>query len=116
MIKSVKPDGRGGKRLGAGRPSMWSSGEIKSIRVPFSLADQLLEIARYLDGQESFPRKIHSFEDEESQDFDCQKAMQFSYLHHCAGRLAFQNNLLRSENESLKAQLKSIRKQKFKVL
>ena len=51
MIKSVKRVGRGGKHLGAGRPSTWFTRDFKTIRVPISLASQLLEIARYLDGQ-----------------------------------------------------------------
>lgn len=47
---------RGGKRLGAGRKSSWPSGcgreDTKLIRVPISLADELLEIARRLDAGE----------------------------------------------------------------
>jgi len=51
MIKSVKRVGRGGKRLGSGRPSTWRTRDFKTIRVPISLVGQLLEIARYLNGQ-----------------------------------------------------------------
>lgn len=47
---------RGGKRLGAGRKSSWPSGcgreDTKLIRVPITLADELLEIARRMDGGE----------------------------------------------------------------
>ena len=115
MIKTVRA-GRGGKRVGAGRHSKWRirSG-FKSIRVPIPLAAQLLEIARYLDGQQYF-RAFHSFEDEESQDFNGAKAMEFAYLHHCAEILGIQNNELQREVENLKAQLKSAKKQKLKVL
>ncbi len=115
MIKSVKQPGRGGKRLGAGRPSTWRTRDFKTIRVPILLAEELLEIARYLDGQEVF-RVFRSFEDEESQDFNASKAMQFAYLHYCAQALTDQNNQLRSEIASLKTQLKSVKKQRFKVL
>ena len=114
MIKSVKRVGRGGKRLGAGRPSTWRTRDFKTIRVPISLAGQLLEIARYLDGQDSF-RAFHSFEDEDSSDYDSVKAMQFGYLHYCAEVLAVQNNQLRLEIESLRAELKSTKKQRLKV-
>ena len=51
MIKSVKRVGRRGKGLGTERPSKWRTRDFKSIRVPISLAGQLLEIARYLEGQ-----------------------------------------------------------------
>lgn len=115
MIKSVKFRGRGGKRLGAGRPSTWGTKDIKTIRVPISLADQLLEIARYLNGQSNF-RVFHSFEDEESPDFDCPKAMEFSYLHHCAAVLGFEKKQLQKEVDSLKAQLKSAKKQRLRAL
>ena len=40
MIKSVKGLGRGGKRLGAGRPPTWRTRDFKTIRVPISLAGQ----------------------------------------------------------------------------
>lgn len=116
MIKSVKPSGRGGKRKGSGRRSTWSTTDTKVIRVPVSLADQLLEIARYLDGQEYFPRLFHSFEDEDSKDFDGAKAMQFDYLHGCTRALTHQNNELRAEIESLKAQLKSARKRNLRLV
>ena len=116
MIKSVKPSGRGGKRLGAGRPPRWHTRcGFKSIRVPISLAGEVMEVARYLDGQQCF-RNFHSFEDEESPDFDDRKAMDFNYLHYCAEVLGIKNRQLQWEVESLKAQLKSIRKQRFKVL
>lgn len=115
MIKSVKRAGRGGKRLGAGRPSTWGTNDIKTIRVPTSLAGQLLEIARYLDGQQCF-RTFHPFEDEESPDFDCPKAMEFSYLHYCAQVLGFEKKDLQKEVESLKAQLKSAKKQRLRAL
>ncbi len=115
MIKSAKASGRGGKRLGAGRKATWGTSNIKTIRVPTSLAGQLLEIARYLDGQQSC-RALQPFEDEESPDWDCPKAMEFSYLHHCAQVLGYEKKQLQREVESLKAQLKSIRKQSFKVL
>jgi hypothetical protein len=44
---------RGGRRHGSGRKSSWKSGcsfkETKLIRVPSLLADQMLEIAHWLD-------------------------------------------------------------------
>lgn len=116
MIKSVKPSGRGGKRLRAGRLSTWRTRHFKTIRVPVSSADQLLEIARYLDGQTSFPRKFYSFEDEDSEDFDCQKAIEVSHVYYCAGYLTYQNNLLRAEVESLKAELKFAQKRRLRLV
>lgn len=116
MIKSVKTSGRGGRRIGAGRPSTWRTRHFKTIRVPVSLAPNLLEIARYLDGQEYFCRPFYSFEDEDSPDFDGSKAMQLNYLHSCAGVLTYQNNQLRSEIESLKAELKSAKKQRLRLI
>lgn len=41
---------RGGYRKGAGRKSLWKSGETRTIRVPEALADRLLEVAHWLDG------------------------------------------------------------------
>ena len=116
MIKSVNPRGRGGKRIGAGRPSKWSTRDFKTIRVPVSLAPQLMEIARYLDGQDNSYRKLEPFEDEDSPDYDCAKEMEFRYLHHCAEVLGWEKKQLQYEIESLKAQLKSLKKQRFKVL
>lgn len=116
MIESVRRVRRGGKRLGAGRPPQWSTRSgFKTIRVPISLADEVMEVARYLDGQQSF-RVLQSFEDEDSPDWDCPKAMQFNYLHYCAEVLGVKNKQLQSEVDSLKAQLKSFRKQRLKVL
>ncbi len=116
MIESVRRVRRGGKRLGAGRPPQWSTRSgFKTIRVPISLADEVMEVARYLDGQQSF-RVLQSFEDEDSPDWDCPKAMQFNYLHYCAEVLGIKNKQLQSEVDSLKAQLKSLRKQRFKLL
>lgn len=40
---------RGGKRQGAGAKSNWKHGKTKTIRVPVSLADAILDIARKLD-------------------------------------------------------------------
>lgn len=116
MIKSVKQPGRGGKRLGAGRPPKWSTRGFKTIRVPICLASQLMEIARYLDGQDNSYRKLESFEDEDSPDYDCAKEMEFRYLHYCAERLGWEKKQLQREVESLKAQLKSAKKQRLKVL
>lgn len=116
MIKSVKASGRGGKRIGAGRPSTWRTRHFKTIRVPVSLAAKLLEIARYLDGQEYFCRPFYSFEDEDSPDFDASKAMQLNYFHSCAGALTYQNNQLRTEIESLKVELKSAKKQRLRLV
>jgi hypothetical protein len=44
---------RGGKREGSGPKSNWKNGKTKTIRVPISLADDILNIARRLDGQAS---------------------------------------------------------------
>ena len=116
MTKSVKRVGRGGKRLGAGRPSTWGeTRDFKTIRVPVSLASQLIEIARYLDGQYAY-RDSQPFEDEESPDWDCSKAMQFSYLHHCAYVLGLEKKELQREVDSLKAQLKVFKKHRLRVL
>ena len=116
MIKSVKRAGRGGKRIGAGRPSTWGGKrDFKTIRVPTSLASQLLEIARYLDGQH-VSRDFQPFEDEESPDFDVYRAMDFSYLHYTAGYLGYEKKLLQREIDSLKAQLKSVKKQRLRAL
>ncbi|MEG4144180.1 hypothetical protein [Microcoleus sp. Pol7_B1] len=116
MIKSVNPSGRGGKRIGAGRPPKWSTKHFKTIRVPVCLAAQVMEVARYLDGQDNSYRKLESFEDDESPDYDCAKAMEFAHLHYCAEVLGYQKNQLQREVEQLKAQLKSIQRQKFRVL
>ncbi len=40
---------RGGYRENAGRKKKWKHGETTSIRVPISLADQILEIAHKID-------------------------------------------------------------------
>lgn len=40
---------RGGFREKSGRKSPWKSGETRTIRVPETLADRLMEIARWLD-------------------------------------------------------------------
>jgi hypothetical protein len=40
---------RGGSRLGAGGQFKWNYGKTKTIRVPESLADRVLEYARKLD-------------------------------------------------------------------
>lgn len=44
---------RGGYRPGAGGKSTWNHGRTKTIRVPESLADRVLEIARFIDGSSS---------------------------------------------------------------
>lgn len=116
MIKSVKQTGRGGKRIRAGRPSKWSTRDFKTIRVPISLAAPLMEIARYLDGQPKDYRKLEPFEDEDSPDYDCAKEMEFRYLHCCAERLGWEKKQLQREVESLKAQLKSAKKQRLRAL
>jgi hypothetical protein len=43
---------RGGKREGSGPKSNWKNGKTKTIRVPISLADDILNIARRLDEQQ----------------------------------------------------------------
>jgi hypothetical protein len=43
---------RGGKREGSGPKSNWKNGKTKTIRVPISLADDILNIARRLDRQQ----------------------------------------------------------------
>jgi hypothetical protein len=43
---------RGGKREGSGPKSNWKHGKTKTIRVPISLADDILNIAKRLDGQQ----------------------------------------------------------------
>lgn len=45
---------RGGKREGAGGKPKWKHGKTKTIRVPESLADEILEIAEGLDQGLSF--------------------------------------------------------------
>lgn len=40
---------RGGKREGAGRKSKWAHGKTTTIRVPESLASEVLRLARQLD-------------------------------------------------------------------
>jgi hypothetical protein len=44
---------RGGKREGSGPKSNWKNGKTKTMRVPISLADDILNIARRLDGQQA---------------------------------------------------------------
>jgi hypothetical protein len=44
---------RGGARAGAGVKSSWKNGKTKLIRVPESLADEVLEYARELDSGEA---------------------------------------------------------------
>jgi hypothetical protein len=51
MIKSVKRVGRGGKRLGAGRPSTWHTRDFKTIRVPISLAGQVKQPMKFFEWQ-----------------------------------------------------------------
>ena len=40
---------RGGKRIGAGSKPKWNSGKTKVVRVPESIADQVIEYAHGLD-------------------------------------------------------------------
>lgn len=40
---------RGGRREGAGRKSKWAHGKTTTIRVPESLANEVLRLARQLD-------------------------------------------------------------------
>jgi len=40
---------RGGSRSGAGVISTWKQGRTKTIRIPISLADRLIEVARAMD-------------------------------------------------------------------
>ncbi|MEG5099891.1 MULTISPECIES: hypothetical protein [unclassified Microcoleus] len=80
------------------------------------MADQLLEIARYLDGQEYFSPPFYSFEDEDSKDFDGSKTMKLHYLRFCVHALTCQNNQLRTEIESLKAELKSAKKRSLRLI
>lgn len=40
---------RGGKRDGSGRPPTWWSGKCKAVKIPESIADQVLEVAREID-------------------------------------------------------------------
>ena len=40
---------RGGKREGAGGKSTWKHGRTKPVRLPISLADKIIEIAKRLD-------------------------------------------------------------------
>jgi len=62
VIKSVKGLGRGGKRLGAGRPPTWRTRDFKTIRVPISLAGQRFQkfipktkqLAKILSGGRSY--------------------------------------------------------------
>jgi hypothetical protein len=41
---------RGGKREGSGGKFTWIHGKTKTIRVPESLADRILDIAKMIDG------------------------------------------------------------------
>lgn len=45
---------RGGARLNAGAKAKWKHGKTKVIRVPESLADQVLDYAMKLDNQQVF--------------------------------------------------------------
>lgn len=55
---------RGGKRDGAGGKPSWRHGKTKPIRVPVTLAEKILEIARVLDeegvgvSEDSEPNKV----------------------------------------------------------
>jgi len=40
---------RGGRRNGAGVKSTWQHGRTKLVRIPISLADKIIEIARKID-------------------------------------------------------------------
>lgn len=41
--------GRGGRRVGAGRPSNWNNSKTVVIRIPEHFVPQILEIVRLLD-------------------------------------------------------------------
>ncbi|GAB4212680.1 MAG: hypothetical protein OHK0012_07380 [Synechococcales cyanobacterium] len=56
--------GRGGARPGAGAKGSWESGRTKTIRVPESLADDVLELARRLDEGETFDSDTESNRDD----------------------------------------------------
>jgi hypothetical protein len=45
----MKSSGRGGARVGGGRPSEWQHTPTKTIRVPEDFAPVLLEVAKKLD-------------------------------------------------------------------
>jgi hypothetical protein len=56
----IKIHNRGGYRANAGRKSGWSTTETKTIRVPESLAEQILEVAHRLDSGESLESETKS--------------------------------------------------------
>jgi hypothetical protein len=47
--KAKSKSGRGGARAGAGRPRRWKHRPLKMIRIPVAFAEEILEIAQYMD-------------------------------------------------------------------
>lgn len=52
--------GRGGAREGAGAHSKWRHGKTQTIRVPVAISDQVLEIAKKLDREETLENVTES--------------------------------------------------------
>ena len=58
--KALKQDRRGGKRENAGRKPIWKNKDTITIRVPKSIAPQVLELAHRLDSGEDFELNTES--------------------------------------------------------
>jgi hypothetical protein len=50
--KQKSKTGHGGARLGAGGGGRWKHGRTKLVRLPVTLVDKILEVARYMDQDE----------------------------------------------------------------
>lgn len=76
--------GRGGARPGAGGGGRWKHGRTKLVRLPVTLLDEILEVARYMDRNEgrlplltppviTSGHPTHSLSEEELEEFFAKK-------------------------------------------
>lgn len=94
---------KGGYREGAGRKSSWSSGckfeDTKLIRVPTTIAEQVLEIAHKLDSEEQIDL-VSKSKNELVTDSDEQNIYSQSDLIEKAKRIIYNPELVRVKDRS----------------
>jgi hypothetical protein len=62
--KSLKRDGRGGRRENAGRKSIWKNKDTITIRVPRAILFQVIEVAHRIDSGENIELNTESITEE----------------------------------------------------
>jgi hypothetical protein len=62
--KSLKRDGRGGRRENAGRKSIWKNKDTITIRVPKAILFQVIEVAHRIDSGENIELNTESITEE----------------------------------------------------